>query len=124
MSSVKIVCCYVREDQPLLFKLKEHLTPLERTGYITFWSDINISPGEEWEQELHARLNTAQIILILVSSSFIASDYCYHQEMQHALQRHQRGEARVIPIILAPVMWQITPLGALQALPKEARPVT
>ncbi|HEU5375953.1 MAG TPA: toll/interleukin-1 receptor domain-containing protein, partial [Ktedonobacteraceae bacterium] len=124
MSSVKVVCCYVREDQPLLFKLRRQLAPLERVGYITFWADINISPGAEWEQELHARLNTAQIILILVSSSFIASDHCYYQEMLHAWQLHQDGKARVIPIILAPAMWQITPLGALQALPYNTIPVT
>jgi hypothetical protein len=124
MGTIKIACCYAHEDQPLLLKLKEHLAPLEHAGYIIFWADINIFPGEEWERELRTHLNTSQIILILVSSSFIASDYCYHQEMQHALQLHLHGKARVIPIILTPVRWQVTPLGALQALPQDAKPIT
>ncbi|MBO0790021.1 MAG: toll/interleukin-1 receptor domain-containing protein [Ktedonobacteraceae bacterium] len=124
MDSIKVVCCYAREDQRFLKELNKYLAPLQRVGNITLWADINISPGEVWERELHARLDQAQIILLLVSASFIASDYCYHQEMHRALHRHRHGEARVIPIILAAVMWQITPLGELQALPEDARPVT
>ena len=67
-------------------------------------------------------MNTAQIILLLVSPDFMASDYCYGIEMQRALERHDRGEARVIPIILRPVYWQGL-LGKLQALPTDAKPV-
>jgi hypothetical protein len=54
----------------------------------------------------------------------MASDYCYSVEMQRALERHERGEAHVIPIILRPVSWRKTPLGKLQALPKDANPIT
>ncbi len=122
--SIKVVCCYAREDQQFLNELNKHLASLQRVGDVTLWADIHIFPGTEWERELHTRLDQAQIILLLVSASFIQSDYCYHQEMQRALQRHQRGEASVIPVILTPVMWQITPLRALQALPKDAKPIT
>ncbi len=54
----------------------------------------------------------------------MASDYCYTKEMQRALDRHKRGEARAIPIILRPIDWQETPLGKLQALPKDGKPIT
>lgn len=50
------------------------------------------------------------------------SEYCYGVEMKRALERHQRGEARVVPIILRPVSWQGI-LGTLQALPTDAKPV-
>ena len=66
-----------------------------------------------------------QIILLLISADFLASDYCYSVEMQRAQQRHEAGEARVIPVILRPVDWQHEPLlHKLQALPTSARPVT
>jgi len=64
------------------------------------------------------------IIVLLVSPSFLASDYCYSIEMKRAIDRHERGQVRVIPIILRPCEWQETPIGKLQALPKDGKPVT
>ncbi len=96
---IKIFCCYARKDEALLKKFKVHLKPLQQKGLIDVWYDRNISAGMEWEQEISSRLNEAQIILLLVSPDFLGSDYCYSIEMRRALERHERGEARVIPII-------------------------
>jgi TIR domain/WD domain, G-beta repeat len=119
---VKIFCCYAHEDEPLLKKLKTHLFPLQRAGLVDVWYDRDISAGTDWEQQIKERLNTALIILLLVSPDFMASDYCYSIEMQRAIERHEQGEAHVIPIILRPVYWQDV-LGKLQALPTDAIPV-
>ena len=81
-----------------------------------------LSAGVEWEQEINQHLNNAQIILLLVSPDFMDSDYCYGVEMKRAIERHERKEARVIPIILRPVYWQGI-LGKLQALPTDGKPV-
>lgn len=121
---VGIFFCYARKDQPLLNELKAHLISLQRQGHITIWADTDIGAGTEWEKEIEKHLDTANIILLLVSSDFMASDYCYSIEMQRALERHERGEARVIPIILRPVHWQESPFGKLQALPTDVKPVT
>src|SRR5260370_15546920 len=121
---VKIFFCYAHEDEPLLKKLKAHLRPLQRQGLIDVWHDRDISVGTEWEQEINKHLEEAQIILLLISPDFMDSDYCYGKEMKQALERHKSGEARVIPIILRPVYWQGKPLGTLQALPTDAKPVT
>jgi len=121
--TVKIFCSYAHKDQTFLSTLKTHLFPLQRRGLIDTWSDIDISPGTDWEKKIETHLNTAHIILLLISPDFMASDYCYSKEMQRALERHERDEARVIPIILRPVDWQDTPLGKLQALPLTAKPV-
>src|SRR5713101_6405857 len=98
--SVKIFFCYAHKDEALLNQLKVHLIPLQRQGLIDIWHDRDISAGTEWEQEISQHLNAAQIILLLVSPDFMASAYCYGIEMQRALERHELGEARVIPIIL------------------------
>ena len=118
----KIFFCYAHEDEPLLNKLKSHLSPLRRQGLIKMWHDRDISAGTEWEQEIKEQLNTARIILLLISPDFMDSDYCYGIEMQRALERDKRGEALVIPIILRPVHLQDV-LGNLQALPIDAKPV-
>ena len=120
--SVKVFFCYAHEDEPLLKTLKKYLTPMQRQGLIAIWYDRDISAGTEWAQEISEKLNTSQIILLLVSPDFMASDYCYSIEMKRALERHQRKEARVIPVILRPIDWQDI-LGDIQALPTDAIPV-
>ena len=123
MASVEIFCCYARKDQSLLNELKMHLIPLQRHGLINMWNETDISPGRDREEEIKKHLHTAQIILLLVSPAFIASDYCSNQ-MSQAMERHEQGEARVIPVILRDTIWHETPFGKLEALPTGAKPVT
>ena len=66
----------------------------------------------------------ANVFLLLVSPNFLTSNYAYSVEMQHALQRHKRGEARVIPIIIQPCKWSNAPFANLQILPTDSRPIT
>lgn len=122
-SKKEIFFCYAHEDEQLLNILKMHLKPLQHEGLIDVWYDRDISAGEEWEQEISKQLSAAQIILLLVSPDFINSDYCYGIEMKRALERHKRGEARVIPVILRPIYWQGA-LGKIQALPTDGKPAT
>jgi WD40 repeat protein len=119
-----VFCCYARTDQSYLLELNKRLVPLQREGLIVVHADINISPGEDWEQKIHHYLDTAHVILLLVSSDFIASEYCYSNEMMRALERHNAGEARVIPIILRPVDLRRVPFGKIQSLPTDVKPVT
>src|SRR5579883_406589 len=121
---IHVFCCYARKDLSFLLELKNWLIPFQRNGLIMLHADIDISPGEEWEQTIRRHLDTAQLILLLVSADFLASEYCYSVEMEKALKRHERKEARVIPIILRPSHFQQTPFSKLQVLPTGARPVT
>jgi hypothetical protein len=121
--AIEIFCCYAHEDEVLLNKLKSHLRPLQRQGLIGVWHDSDISAGMEWEQVIGKHLNEADIILLLISPDFMGSDYCYSIEMKRALERHECREAYVIPVILRHVYWQGEPLGKLQALPTDAKPV-
>lgn len=122
--SVKIFFCYAHEDEPLLNKLKAHLRPLQGQGLIATWYDRDIGPGSEWEREIKEQLDSAQIILLLISPDFMASDYVNDVELIRAIEKHDRGEARVIPIILRSVYWQVEPLVSLQALPTDGKPIS
>jgi predicted helicase len=121
---ISIFYSYAHEDEPLRDELEKHLSTLRREGLITNWHDRRIGAGTLWEQEIDKHLASAQIILLLISPDFIASDYCTGVEVQRALQRHDAGEARVIPVILRPTDWERMQFGRLQALPKDGRPVT
>src|ERR1700730_763296 len=120
---IELFYSYSHEDEPLRQELEKHLSSLQQQGFIAGWHDRLISAGTEWEHQIDSHLHTAQIILLLISASFIASKYCYSIEMKRALERHDAGEARVIPIILRPVYWQRMPFGKLQVLPTDGKPV-
>jgi hypothetical protein len=124
VSSIEIFYSYSRKDEGLRDELNKHLALLKRQNLITGWYDREISSGEDFEGEIAEHLNKAQIILLLVSSDFIASDYCYSIEMMRALERRGTREARVIPIILRPVDWHSAPFGKLKALPKDGKAIT
>ena len=121
---IEVFYSYSHEDEELREQLEKHLTILKRQNVITDWHDRKIGAGKEWEGEIDEHLNAAHVILLLISSDFIASDYCYDVEMTRAMERHDAGEARVIPVILRSVDWEGTPFRKLQALPKDGKPVT
>jgi hypothetical protein len=121
---VTLFYSYAHEDEALRERLEVHLKLLQRQGIIQEWHDREISASREWKDQISEYLESAQIILLLISADFLVSDYCYDKEMQRALERHYTGEARVIPIILRSVDWIDAPFGKLQVLPKDARPVT
>jgi TIR domain len=124
-SPVELFYSYAHEDEALRQELQKHLALLKREGRISEWHDRDITAGAEWRGQINTHLNSATLILLLVSADFIASEYCYDMEMRRALERHAAGEVRVIPIILRPVdNWQNAPFGRLQVLPTDAKPVT
>ena len=114
---------YSHVDEDLRDMLEKHLSALKHQGVIDTWHDRCIRGGDELNSETSDNLESASIILLLVSADFIASSYCYDVEMTRALERHHSGEARVIPVILRACDWQDTPFGKLLATPKDGRPV-
>ena len=121
---LRLFYCYARVDKAFRDELDNHLSSLKRSHQIASWSDREISPGVEWETAIDKELNTAHIILLLVSSSFMASEYINGVEMKRALERHKAGEARVVPILLRAVDWEDAPFSNLQVLPSEAKPIS
>jgi hypothetical protein len=87
---IRVFYCYAREDSRYREALQTHLAPLERDNKIVGWCDEKIEPGLEWKPEIKRRLVEADIVLLLVSPDFLASDYCY-AEMQEAIKRHSEG---------------------------------
>jgi parallel beta-helix repeat protein len=120
---VKVFFSYSHKDEQLRDELAKHLSAMRRQGVIAEWHDRKITAGNEWAGEIDENLNRADIILLLISADFIASDYCYDVELKRAMARHEAGSARVIPIILRPVDWSGEAFSKLQALPKDAKPV-
>jgi internalin A len=122
--AVRLFYSYSHKDETLRNELETHLKLLQRQGLIAPWHDRQIEAGEEWKHKISDNLERADIILLLVSADFIASDYCYEIEGKRALERHDNKETRVIPVIVRDVNWSGAPFAKLHALPKAGKAVT
>ena len=120
---IRLFSSYSHHDEALRNELEKHLSSLKHQGLIGIWNDREIDAGKEWASEISENLELADIILLLVSPDFIDSDYINDIELRRAMERHDKGEARVIPVILRHCHWQGLRFGRLLALPKDGKPV-
>ncbi len=121
-NTVHIFCSSAQKDRSFLSDLRAYLFPLQHLNFTTAWSDTDISPGINQDEAITTQLDHADVILLLISSAFLSSDSCYKQ-MQRAMERYERGEVRVVPIILRLVDLQNSPIGELASLPRNGKAV-
>lgn len=115
---------YSHDDEVHRDQLEKHLALLKRQGLIASWHDRRIKVGQEVDVSIDAALESANVILLLVSASFLASNYCYSREMERAMERHEAGEATVVPVIVRDCDWHQAPFGKLLAAPRDGKPIT
>jgi hypothetical protein len=123
-ASVTLFISYAHNDEELRRQLDKHLAPLQRRKIIDAWHDRKIEAGQRWAEEIDEKLNHADLILLLISPDFVASDYCSDIELKKAMKRHAAGESKVVPIILEPCDWKCYDFGQLQAFPKDGKAIT
>jgi len=114
---------YSHADEALRDQLEKHLIMLKRQGLLETWHDRRIPAGDDFEHAIDEHLESADIILLLVSPDFLSSAYCYDIELRRAMERHASGEARVIPVILRHCDWRESVFGKLNATPRDGKPV-
>ena len=119
-----IFISYAHVDEDLKTELDKYLKVLKRSSKVGSWNDRNLIPGQEWDAEIMAALANANIILLLISVDFNASDFIWDKELASAMKRHEEGTAHVVPVILRKCDWSKMPYAKLQALPRNAKPVT
>lgn len=121
--AVPVFISYAHKDERFREDLEAHLKLLQRQGLIEMWHDRRIGPGEDWPEEIDKNLERAGIILLLISSDFTNSDYCWDRERVKALELRRKRKADVIPVVVRSVNWKASDLAGLQALPKNAKPI-
>ena len=112
-TAVEVFCSYAHEDEAWRQKLETHLSLLRRQGLVSLWHDRLITAGTDRAHAIDTHLETASVIVLLVSADFLASDYCYGIEMKRAITRQEAGEARVVPILVRPADWKDAPFAHL-----------
>jgi len=122
--AARIFISYSHKDEDLRDELEVHLAHLRNQGLVEIWQDRRLLPGDDFDRTIREEINTADIILLLISPDFLASSYCFGTEMMRALERHSNGEARAIAVILRPCEWKQTDMSRYLATPTDGRPVT
>ena len=119
------MCSYAHEDAPLLDRLRRALATLRRQGLIELWDDQQTPAGESWERNVHQNLDQAEVIILLISQDFIASDYCYNVELARALERYDEKTVKVIPVIVRDTDWEGTEFEKrkIKVLPLDGKPI-
>ena len=120
--SIRLFCSYSRKDESLRRELETHLSMLKRQSLVT-WYDGMLEPGSDWDTRIKQELDTADIIVMLVSPDFLASNYCYETEVARAIARHKAGTACVIPVLLRSTDIEGLELFKLNGYPKGLKPV-
>ena len=120
-SSHTLFISYSQADIDHLEAFKTHMVPLK--GIIS-WDDQSLLPGEEWDDSIKTELAKADIIVLLVSANFLATDYIVDIEVEKAMKRHERRDAVVIPVILRPCRWKRAPFAKLNVLPRKGKPIS
>lgn len=120
----KVFVSYSHLDEKFRNELVVQLTILSNKGYLDWWTDQQLVPGDEWEQEILDKLDDSDIILLLVSAYFLASSFCWSVELAKAIQRHDQGTARVVPIYVRDCVCEETPIEKLHGVPRKDRPVS
>lgn len=122
--AARVFMSYSHKDEELRDELEVQLAMLKRQGLVDVWHDRRLLPGDHLDWTISEELDRADIILLLVSPDFLASDYCYKIEQGRALKRHREGTARLISVILRPCDWIHTELQGFLVTPKDGKPVT
>src|SRR5260221_3923998 len=115
---------YSHRDEVFRQELETHLAPLRRQGLLSVWHDRRITPGDHLDDAISENLESADLILMLISADFVASEYCYAREMTRALERNQARAARAISIICRPCDFQGLPFARFLLLPTDGKPVS
>jgi len=120
----RVFFSYSHDDEVYRDQLEKHLAMLRHQGLIESWHDRRIAAGSNIGNTIDDQLDSADIILLLVSASFLSSDYCYSIEMRRAMERHAQGDVTVVPVIVRPCDWHSAPFGTLLAVPRDGKAIT
>jgi len=115
---LKIFYSYSHRDEEYRQGLSSALSLLRRRGLVQDWCDRKIVAGSDWAGEIDSHLETADIVVLLVSQDFLASDYC-STETKRALDLHRNRSIDVIPVVVREVDLVGAPFAHLQYLPKD-----
>ena len=114
---------YSHKDEDYKNALEAHLRILAKKGLISEWHDRKIEAGDDYRAKIDENMQNADLIIMLVSADFLASDFIWDEEMKFAVEKAEKGEVKLIPIIIRAVNWRGAPFAKFEVLPRDGKAV-
>ena len=114
---------YSHKDRKWLELFLEHLNPLAERKLLSIWSDTDIQVGRDWRHDIEHALEHASAAVLLVSPSFLASDFVLKHELPQLLKAVRAHELRILWIPISHSLYQHTEIATYQAAHDPARPL-
>jgi len=124
MEKIKLFISYAHADEKQKNRFVQLLNELTINGLLEEWSDQKLTPGLKWDKEIKRKLEESQIVLFLITESFFQSDYINDVEIKNTIDRYNKNEVLIVPIILDECNFKCSALKEYQALPKNAQPIS
>jgi len=122
--TAKVFIAYSHLDVRFRHELEKQLTLLQRKRHLDWWSEHQLAPGDEKNAWLSEAIQKADFILLLISIHFLSDDFCWSQQLEKAIERHDNGEAVVIPVFVRPCAWEDTPIERLEGVPPKGKAIS
>jgi hypothetical protein len=106
---------YSRRDSVWLEHVRTILQPVERTGAIRCWTDVEVEAGAQWDTELRRQMSVCDIAILLVSANYLDSRYVNIVELPTLVERARTGRTRLLWMLLSPCAWRETELVHIQS---------
>jgi len=114
---------YSHRDEQEKEELVAQLKVLHHDG-IELWVDDDIHGGADWEQAISEHIERANVAVLLISASFLTSEFICSSEVPKLLQRRDSGALTIFPIVGKDCAWQSVPwLRSINLRPKSGHPV-
>ncbi len=120
----KIFISYSHKDEELKKQFETHLSGLKRQSLIDVWDDRQVLIGEKWDDKIKQKLTSSDIVIFLISSDFLASEYINEIEIKQTIDRHHANEVYLAPIFLRPCDFESSILSSFQGVPRDAKFIT
>lgn len=96
---LKIFISYSHKNIKYKEKLLTSLEALKQSYEIEAWHDGMIEAGGNIDENVKRELEKSDIILLLITDSYLASYYCMKKELANAIEREKNNECKVIPVM-------------------------
>lgn len=112
----RLFISYSRKDKKWLVDIVEGLVPIRKNKDIDIWTDDNIEPGQKWPEQIKVALDAARVALLLVSRSYLASDFINNEELPYLLKAASEEKLEILWVLIGACMWEETKLKDVQAV--------
>jgi internalin A len=111
---LRVFLSYSHSDAKLRDVFAGNLALLEADGLIEWWFDGRVLPSATWDSEIRRELDQADIVICLLSTTYLESKYIQAVEMPRAMERRALGEAEIVSVLLEDCAWQDRPFTKFQ----------